>query len=171
MGATAAKNALTGASEEIDDSALPRITFTTRQIAAVGLTEDEAKRRGSSPALDESDQRITVATYRLLARGEPVPPLIIAERVGLPLERVVSGSPRGRACIATTRSGHRVRGLGAWGMPRRFIRRGANALHVPVRGRARLDIDRNRLVGQKRLVNRRFAAVSTTPSITIFSPG
>jgi mercuric reductase len=46
MGATAAENALTGASEEIDYTALPRITFTTPQIAAAGLTDAEAKRRG-----------------------------------------------------------------------------------------------------------------------------
>ena len=45
MGATAAQNALTGAHETIDYTALPRITFTTPQIAAAGLTDAEAKRR------------------------------------------------------------------------------------------------------------------------------
>ena len=44
----------------------------------------------AGPALDELDQRITVAIYRLLAGGDPVPPVAIAERVGLPVERVVS---------------------------------------------------------------------------------
>jgi mercuric reductase len=46
MGATAAQNALTGSGEEIDYTALPRITFTTPQIAAAGLVEAEARRRG-----------------------------------------------------------------------------------------------------------------------------
>jgi mercuric reductase len=46
MGATAAQNALTGSRDKIDYSALPRITFTDPQIAAAGLTDAEAKRRG-----------------------------------------------------------------------------------------------------------------------------
>ncbi len=46
MGATAAQNALNGSSEEIDYAAMPRVTFTTPQIAAAGVTDAEAKRRG-----------------------------------------------------------------------------------------------------------------------------
>ena len=41
-GATAAQNALTGADERLDFSALPRVIFTKPQIAAAGLTEAEA---------------------------------------------------------------------------------------------------------------------------------
>jgi hypothetical protein len=40
------------------------------------------------PPLDAAEQRVTLAVYRLLALGEPVPPPRIAERVGLPGERV-----------------------------------------------------------------------------------
>jgi mercuric reductase len=46
MGAAAAQNALAGSRDEIDYAALPRVTFTTPQIAAAGFAEAEAKRRG-----------------------------------------------------------------------------------------------------------------------------
>jgi mercuric reductase len=46
MGATAAENALTDGERTIDYSALPRITFTSPQIAAVGLTDEEANGEG-----------------------------------------------------------------------------------------------------------------------------
>ncbi len=46
MGATAAGNALTASSHELDYAALPRVVFTTPQIAAAGLTDAEATRRG-----------------------------------------------------------------------------------------------------------------------------
>ena len=42
-GSLAAENALNGEAKAIDLSALPRVTFTSPQIAAVGLTEDEAR--------------------------------------------------------------------------------------------------------------------------------
>jgi mercuric reductase len=44
--AIAAENALTNGERTVDYSALPRITFTNPQIAAVGLTEERARERG-----------------------------------------------------------------------------------------------------------------------------
>jgi mercuric reductase len=46
MGAAAAENALGNGDRTIDYSALPRITFTSPQIAAVGLTDEQAKEQG-----------------------------------------------------------------------------------------------------------------------------
>ena len=42
-GALAAENALDGAGRRVDLSALPRVTFTSPQVAAVGLTEQQAR--------------------------------------------------------------------------------------------------------------------------------
>ncbi len=47
-GALAADNALNGASRKLDLSALPRVTFTSPQVAAVGLTEEQARAAGHS---------------------------------------------------------------------------------------------------------------------------
>jgi len=44
--ATAAQNALRNDERTIDYAALPRITFTSPQIAAVGLTDEQAKEQG-----------------------------------------------------------------------------------------------------------------------------
>jgi mercuric reductase len=46
MGATAAQNALENDERTIDYSALPRITFTSPQIAAAGLTDEQANEQG-----------------------------------------------------------------------------------------------------------------------------
>jgi mercuric reductase len=46
MGATAAQNALESDEQTIDYSALPRITFTSPQIAAAGLTDEQANGQG-----------------------------------------------------------------------------------------------------------------------------
>jgi len=46
QGALAADNALAGAGRRMDDTALPRVTFTDPAIAAVGLTEAEATNAG-----------------------------------------------------------------------------------------------------------------------------
>jgi mercuric reductase len=46
QGTLAADNALTGASRSMDYAALPRVTFTSPNIAAVGLTDEEAQRAG-----------------------------------------------------------------------------------------------------------------------------
>src|SRR5712691_4898131 len=46
MGAAAAENAPTNGERTIDYSALPRITFTSPQIAAVGLTDEQANEQG-----------------------------------------------------------------------------------------------------------------------------
>lgn len=45
-GAAAAQNALAGGERRLDLDSLPRITFTTPQIASAGLTEAEARERG-----------------------------------------------------------------------------------------------------------------------------
>lgn len=46
QGAVAAENALTGAGRTVDLSALPRVTFTSPQIASVGMTEEQALAEG-----------------------------------------------------------------------------------------------------------------------------
>jgi mercuric reductase len=46
MGAAAAQNALANDEQTIDYSALPRITFTSPQIAAAGLTDEQANGQG-----------------------------------------------------------------------------------------------------------------------------
>jgi len=46
QGATAARNALTDGEERIDYRALPRVTFTHPQVAAVGLTDVQAQEQG-----------------------------------------------------------------------------------------------------------------------------
>jgi mercuric reductase len=46
MGATAAQNALANDEQTIDYAALPRITFTSPQIAAAGLTDEQANEQG-----------------------------------------------------------------------------------------------------------------------------
>jgi mercuric reductase len=46
MGATAAQNALENGERTIDYAALPRITFTSPQIAAAGLTDEQANEQG-----------------------------------------------------------------------------------------------------------------------------
>lgn len=45
-GALAADNALNGATRAVDLSALPRVTFTSLQIASAGLTEQQAREAG-----------------------------------------------------------------------------------------------------------------------------
>jgi mercuric reductase len=46
QGATAARNALTDGDERLDYTALPRVTFTHPQVAAVGLTDAQAQEQG-----------------------------------------------------------------------------------------------------------------------------
>ena len=48
-GALAAQNALIGNERPYDLSALPKVTFTDPAVAAVGLTEDQARARGIEP--------------------------------------------------------------------------------------------------------------------------
>ncbi|MEX1258991.1 MAG: mercury(II) reductase [Gemmatimonadota bacterium] len=47
-GRLAAENALQGTAQPLDLSVVPRVTFTSPQLGAVGLTEDEARERGFS---------------------------------------------------------------------------------------------------------------------------
>lgn len=46
QGATAARNALSDGDERLDYTALPRVTFTHPQVAAVGLTDAQAQEQG-----------------------------------------------------------------------------------------------------------------------------
>jgi len=46
QGATAAVNALEGGKQRLDYRALPRVTFSHPQVAAVGLTEEQAREQG-----------------------------------------------------------------------------------------------------------------------------
>lgn len=46
QGTLAADNAIAGASRKVDYTALPRVTFTTPQIAAVGLTDEQVVKAG-----------------------------------------------------------------------------------------------------------------------------
>lgn len=46
MGAAAAENALGNGDRTLDYAALPRVTFTSPQLAAVGLTDEQAKEQG-----------------------------------------------------------------------------------------------------------------------------
>lgn len=46
QGSVAAENAVEGGLREADLSVVPRVTFTTPQIAAVGLTEEQAREQG-----------------------------------------------------------------------------------------------------------------------------
>lgn len=46
QGTIAADNAISGAHRKIDYTALPRVTFTTPNIAAVGLTDEQARQQG-----------------------------------------------------------------------------------------------------------------------------
>jgi mercuric reductase len=46
QGTLAAENAVRGSRRSVDLSALPRVTFTSPQVAAVGLTEEQARRAG-----------------------------------------------------------------------------------------------------------------------------
>ena len=46
QGTVAADNAISGAHRRVDYTGMPRVTFTDPQIAAVGLTDEEANRQG-----------------------------------------------------------------------------------------------------------------------------
>jgi mercuric reductase len=46
QGTVAAQNAVAGANQTLDYTALPRVTFTTPNIAAVGLTDEQAQEAG-----------------------------------------------------------------------------------------------------------------------------
>lgn len=66
-GAAAANNALAAGEERLDLDSLPRITFTTPQIASAGLTEEQARERGF-----EAESRILPleAIPRALVNGD-----------------------------------------------------------------------------------------------------
>ena len=48
QGSLAAENALQSTKRAVDLTALPRVTFTTPQIASVGITEEEARKTGGT---------------------------------------------------------------------------------------------------------------------------
>ena len=61
---------------------------TLRQMGSVHVEELARKVVGAMPALDATEQRVAVQLYRLVAEGQPVSPVRLAERVGLPARRV-----------------------------------------------------------------------------------
>jgi mercuric reductase len=114
MGAAAAENALTNGERTIDYSALPRITFTNPQIAAVGLTDEQANEQGIDcscrtlpldyvpRALVERDTRgiakivIERATHRIVGAtvvaegaGDVILAAVYAVQFGLTVDQVV----------------------------------------------------------------------------------
>ncbi len=94
MGATAAQNALRNDDRTIDYAALPRITFTSPQIAAVGLTDEQAKEQGLDcscrtlplehlpRALVERDTRGLVKLVTERANRRVVGATVVAEGAG-----------------------------------------------------------------------------------------
>ena len=91
-GTLAAENALQGDARRYDLSALPRVTFTDPQVAAVGVTEAEARRSG-----------VDVMTTRL--------PLSHVPRASRHATRAGSSrwSPTERPCGCSARRFSRVR--------------------------------------------------------------
>jgi alkylmercury lyase len=72
----------------------------------------------ASPVLDADDRRITIATYRLLAEGDPVSEAQIANETGLTTERVEESL---RAWPLVLRDEDK-RVIGFWGMHSRYIK-------------------------------------------------
>jgi mercuric reductase len=75
-GGLAVKNALQGAGRPFDLRAVPRVTFTSPQLAAVGLSEEQARAQGYRPMVSELPvayipraivNRDTRGTVRLIA--------------------------------------------------------------------------------------------------------
>lgn len=106
-GAAAAQNALAGGEERLDLDSLPRITFTTPQIAAAGLTEEQARERGFEVesrtlpleaiprALVNGDTR---GLYKLVAEtgsGRLLGASILAEGAGEVIQSAVLAISRG----------------------------------------------------------------------------
>jgi mercuric reductase len=114
-GAAAAQNALTDGDERLDLSNLPRIVFTTPQIAAAGLTEHQAREQGFDVettilpveaiprALVNGDTRglfklvAERGTHRLLGAsivadgaGEVIQSAVLAMKAGLTIDELAS---------------------------------------------------------------------------------
>jgi mercuric reductase len=113
-GATAAENALTNGERTIDYSALPRITFTNPQIAAVGLTDEQANEQGidcscrtlpldyvpravverdtrgiAKLVIERATRRIVGATIVAEGAGDVVLAAVYAVQFGLTVDQVV----------------------------------------------------------------------------------
>ena len=114
MGAAAAENALTNGERTIDYSALPRITFTNPQIAAVGLTEEQANEQGIASSsstlpldyvpralverdtrgivkivIERASRRIVGATVVAEGAGDVILAAVYAVQFGLTVDQVV----------------------------------------------------------------------------------
>lgn len=115
MGATAAENALTNGERALDYRALPRVTFTSPQIAAVGLTDEQAKEQGIdcscrtlplehlSRAIVERDtrgivklvierdsRRLIGATVVAQGAGDVIQAAVYAIELGMTLDQITS---------------------------------------------------------------------------------
>ena len=102
QGTVAAENAVDGQANQADLSAVPRVTFTSPQIAAVGLTEQQARDAGYDP-------KVSVLPAGALARAW-------VNRDGRGLFKLVADA-------GTDRLLRRARGGGVGG--RRYLRRNA----------------------------------------------
>jgi mercuric reductase len=114
MGAAAAENALTNGERTIDYAAVPRITFTSPQIAAVGLTDEQAKEQGLDCScrtlplayvpralverdtrgivklvIERSSRRIVGATVVAEGAGDVILAAVYAVQLGLTVDQVV----------------------------------------------------------------------------------
>jgi mercuric reductase len=114
-GALAAENALTGGGRRYDLSALPRVTFTDPGVAAVGLTEDQARAQVTEPLVsklpldhvprslvardtrgfiklvaDAGTRKIVGAHILAVEAGELITEAALAIRYGLTIEDVTS---------------------------------------------------------------------------------
>lgn len=114
MGAAAAENALTNGERTLDYSALPRITFTSPQIAAVGLTDEQANGQGidcscrtlpldyvpravverdtrgiAKLVVERGTRRIVGATIVSEGAGDVILAAVYAVQFGLTLDQVV----------------------------------------------------------------------------------
>jgi mercuric reductase len=114
MGAAAAENALTNGERTIDYAAVPRITFTSPQIAAAGLTDEQAKEQGLDCScrtlplayvpralverdtrgivklvIERSSRRIVGATVVADGAGDVILAAVYAVQLGLTVDQVV----------------------------------------------------------------------------------
>ena len=115
MGAVAAENSLTNDERTIDYSALPRITFTNPQIAAVGFTDEQAVEQGidcscrtlpldyvprplverdtngiAKLVVERASRRIIGATVVAEGAGDVILAAVYAVQFGLTIDQVVN---------------------------------------------------------------------------------
>lgn len=111
-------NALFGARRRVDYAAVPRVTFTDPEVAAVGLTESEARSRWDDPAVVSFD-------YAELDRA-----IVEGRRYGFV---TLIGDPRGGlvgATIAAPGGAESIAELAAWMAGRAKLDRVSQTVHA-----------------------------------------